>query len=109
MSQEGKGAISATSLPDLYALIVATGGQQMAIARPGDAIDPISMPFIGEHWCAAASGVPDLYSPILTCGGKKVTIWRPGDRRDLFCMSLVDDSARASGGFENLNKGIVTG
>src|SRR5579885_1650734 len=109
MPQEGKGARSAIRLPDLHALIVAARGQQMTIARPGEAIHPVRMPFIGEDWRATTGGFPYLDCLILACGGNQLTIRRPDNRRDLFRMPPVDDAARTSGSVEDLNKRIVTG
>src|SRR6266478_5431203 len=62
--------------PHPYGLVIACGGEALAIGGPRHARHKISMPFVGEQGGTAA-GIPHPHGLIEACGGEALAIGRP--------------------------------
>src|SRR5689334_19026127 len=76
------------SIPDLYGVVPAAGGDVFAVGRPCQGGDGVAVPPVGIEECAGRD-VPYLYGGIPTAGGDVFAVGGPCQRADLVRMPGV--------------------
>src|SRR5207248_693606 len=76
--------IFASSIPDVYRLVITGGGKALAVRGPGDSAYPLSVSMIGAFRggvedATFGSNIPDMDRLIVTSRGKALTVGGPGD------------------------------
>ena len=92
MGLVGADGVAGDDVPDLDGFVVAGGGDEAAIWRPGDAVHAAEGVLV-EKACFGGDGVPDAHGFVIAGGGDTPAVGGPGDSGDFEGVAAVDVDA----------------